>query len=338
MFTLDTFITDVLYNFTPINEGLILIRGDKEGYIEFLDKNYSLNETIQIDSAYDFLVYQQKLLFTNSEGTKSWLYSLENGHLEQCTYVLHLPGIKSKDQYLCPANNPNETHLIISLRDFLIIKDLGNNLGLGNLIYFDDHLFISTKNRKGQIFQSDFFNTKIWEIDLSETASYTNYDGYHRGEIDQVYVVNELVIVVAKVFILAYDFNSGDLLWKHEFDYRPNALAIHGTEGFILVGAQYAIIDLTSGKVIYELKLDDFEFRGHKLQFDGYGRLYHEGLIWCCIQTSGYHFVAALYPENGEVVWLENVNTPHSIKSPVFYEDRMYILDSGGTLHIYEKE
>ena len=98
------------------------------------------------------------------------------------------------------------------------------------------------------------------------------------------------------------------------------------------------MIDLSNGQIEFEKKLEPIKIQGQQLRFDGYGTTYYKGLVWCCIASHGYNFVAALYPENGEVVWLELVNTPHTLQPPKFHENRMYVLDDGGTLHIYEQD
>jgi hypothetical protein len=170
----------------------------------------------------------------------------------------------------------------------------------------------------------------VWEYAIDETVETPT-------EIDRVQCFEEKLFVLGENVIVAFNMFDGRRLWVREMPYRPIALSLHNSFGYIVTGHHYAVIDLHSGNLLIDKKLEDFAFRGQTLQFDGYGRVYHEGLVWCCLQTNGYYFVAAIYPEDGRVVWREHVNTPHSVHAPRFHEDKMYVLDTGGNLHIYQK-
>jgi hypothetical protein len=213
-----------------------------------------------------------------------------------------------------------------------LVSVLSSERSLFQNIYFEGGVIRFMKGHPTILLAASNFEV-LWEKDLNDLC----HQADEEEGIDDVYKAGEKIIVLAKRLIIALDSGNGNLLWHQRLSFPPIALSVHESEAYMLAGQHFAVIDLNSGQIALDKKLEDFVFNGRTLQFDGYGRVYHEGLVWCCLQTNGYYFVAAIYPEDGRVVWLEHVNTPHSIHPPKFKEDKMYVLDTGGNLHIYQK-
>ena len=85
-------------------------------------------------------------------------------------------------------------------------------------------------------------------------------------------------------------------------------------------------------------RLPDFEYNGETYWPAGDRVVYHKGLLWYEVFISGYAFILAIDPETGEYKWIHKVETYERVMDIKFYDDKMFLLDSGNTLFIYEEE
>ncbi len=289
-------ITGIVHNYEPVINGVIAITGDfKKSFLQFFADDTSPSLKIDFDTAYDFVLAENKILFTNKVSTRSYFFDLNSKKINLLPYVLHIKGLRCGNDYLCYSEEDDqECWLTISLESLQIIDKYASPLGFGSVDVFLGDSFLSCKKRQGIIARFDLpSNECSWQTDIKNALM---LQPNHKIEIDQVVIVGSQVIAIANCMLLAFDLSNGRLIWKRELSFRPIALSIRNTKGYIVTGNHFSVIDLDSGKVLLDKKLED-----------------------------------------GSVMWIENVNTPHSIHPPKFHDDRMYILDTGGTLHIYEK-
>jgi outer membrane protein assembly factor BamB len=332
-------ISGIIHHYEPSQGEIVAIMGnDRESFLNLISEGRSQSSKIDLDTAYDFVTARDKIVFTNKTASKTYSYDRMSREVKQLSYVLHIKGLRCDKNYFCYSEVQNEERwILISLDSLEILRTYPLSTGFGTVDCFFGDSILSCKKREGIIGRFSLSSGKcIWQTDL-KTLPGTSTSSVTSAAIDQIYAIGESIIVVAELLICRLNQSDGRLIWKQDFHYRPVALTFQNSHGYIVTGHHYAVIDLHSGNLLIDKNLEDFTFHQQKLQFDGYGRIYHEGLVWCCLHTNGYYFVAAIYPEDGSVVWLEHVNTRYSIHPPRFHEDKMYILDTGGNLHIYQK-
>ena len=190
---------------------------------------------------------------------------------------------------------------------------------------YDPYIYIYVKNDYSLLRQQniqDFF-PKEEEIEIYSVHPYKN-----------------TFIVIAKRGIVCISQKDGSLIWKS--DYYARTMEIVGNLGYVCTGLSLYWVNLDTGeKYGYGRKYDrlpDFEYNGETYWPAGYRVVYHKGLLWYEVFISGYAFILAIDPETGEYKWIHKVETYERVMDIKFYDDKMFLLDSGNTLFIYEEK
>lgn len=185
----------------------------------------------------------------------------------------------------------------------------------------------------------------LWQKNLSEIASYTNWDGEHKGEVNNVYSYKDKIIVVAGDSILALEMNNGKIQWQTTYnDFQPYTLHIVKNIGYLCRGAYYSLIDLDTGEKLLEVMLlRPFDLNSkHKSANVAMVRsdmTYHEGYFYFTDTHEGQSYLGKIESQTGVVEGyqiLEGINS--NIHPPKFHDDKMFLLDSESNLHIYKKD
>jgi len=159
-------------------------------------------------------------------------------------------------------------------------------------------------------------------------------------EIYSVHPYKNTFIVIAKMGIVCISQKDGSLIWK--CDHYARTMEIVGNLGYVCTGLSLYWVNLDNGeKYGYGRKYDrlpDFEYNGETYWPAGHRVVYHKGLLWYEVFISGYAFILAIDPETGEYKWIHKVETYERVMDIKFYDDKMFLLDSGNTLFIYEEE
>ena len=159
-------------------------------------------------------------------------------------------------------------------------------------------------------------------------------------EIYSVHPYKNTFIVIAKRGIVCISQKDGSLIWKS--DYYARTMEIVGNLGYVCTGLSLYWVNLDNGeKYGYGRKYDrlpDFEYNGETYWPAGHRVVYHKGLLWYEVFISGYAFILAIDPETGEYKWIHKVETYERVMDIKFYDDKMFLLDSGNTLFIYEEK
>ena len=159
-------------------------------------------------------------------------------------------------------------------------------------------------------------------------------------EIYSVHPYKNTFIVIAKMGIVCISQKDGSLIWK--CDHYARTMEIVGNLGYVCTGLSLYWVNLDNGeKYGYGRKYDrlpDFEYNGETYWPAGYRVVYHKGLLWYEVFISGYAFILGIDPETGEYKWIHKVETYERVMDIKFYDDKMFLLDSGNTLFIYEEE
>ena len=191
--------------------------------------------------------------------------------------------------------------------------------------YDDIYIYIYVKNDYSLLRQQniqDFF-PKEEEIEIYSVHPYKN-----------------TFIVIAKMGIVCLSQKDGSLIWK--CDHYARTMEIVGNLGYVCTGLSLYWVNLDNGeKYGYGRKYDrlpDFEYNGETYWPAGYRVVYHKELLWYEVFISGYAFILAIDPETGKYKWIHKVETYERVMDIKFYDDKMFLLDSGNTLFIYEEE
>lgn len=171
-----------------------------------------------------------------------------------------------------------------------------------------------------------------------------NIQDFFPGEEDlsilEIYSYKDTFIIIARVGIVCLSQKDGSLIWK--CDYYARTMEIVGHYGYVCTSLSFYRVDLDTGeKYGYGRKYDrlpDFEYNGKNHWPSGHRVVYHKGLLWYEVFISGYAFILAIDPETGKYKWIHKVETYEKVMDIKFYDDKMFVTDTGYNLFIYEEE
>lgn len=230
-----------------------------------------------------------------------------------------------------------------SLSSFSILSNDKDNIeGYINLIT-DNHIVSSTKSDVYMYIKNDF--SLLWQKDLSEITSYTDWDGKHQGNVKNVYLYENKLIVVAGNSVLAMNIETADILWQIKYnDFQPFTLHINNHFAYLSKGVFYSVIDLEKGEKVLETMLirpfdHDPEYEKANLAMVGSDMTFYDNYLYFSDKHKGRYYLAKLNPHTAQIEeyqFLEEVKS--NLAPPKFYDDKMFLLDSNNNLFIYERE
>ena len=171
-----------------------------------------------------------------------------------------------------------------------------------------------------------------------------NIQDFFPGEEDlsilEIYSYKDTFIIIARVGIVCLSQKDGSLIWKS--DYYACTMEIVGHYGYVCTSLSFYRVDLDTGeKYGYGRKYDrlpDFEYNGKNYWPAGHRVVYHKGLLWYRVYSSGESFILAIDPETANYQWIHKVDTYEKVMDIKFYDDKMFVTDTGYNLFIYEEE
>ena len=191
--------------------------------------------------------------------------------------------------------------------------------------YDDMYIYIYVKNDFSLLWQQNIQDFFPGEEDLS---------------ILEIYSYKDTFIIIARVGIVCLSQKDGSLIWK--CDHYARTMEIVGHYGYVCTSLSFYRVDLDTGeKYGYGRKYDrlpDFEYNGKNHWPAGHRVVYHKGLLWYIVYSSGESFIIAIDPETANYQWIHKVETYEKVMDIKFYNDKMFLLDSGNTLFIYEED
>ena len=192
--------------------------------------------------------------------------------------------------------------------------------------YDDTYTYIYVKNDLSLLWQQNIQDFFPGEEDLS---------------ILEIYSYKDTFIIIARVGIVCLSQKDGSLIWK--CNYYARTMEIVGHYGYVCTSLSFYRVDLDTGEFYnYNRKysrLPDFEYNGENHWPSGHRVVYNKGLLWYDVHTSKHPFIIAIDPETGNYRWIHEItNSNGYIENIKFYDDKMFLLDSGNTLFIYEEE
>ena len=166
------------------------------------------------------------------------------------------------------------------------------------------------------------------------------FPGKEELSILEIYSYKDTFIIIARVGIVCLSQKDGSLIWK--CNYYARTMEIVGHYGYVCTSLSFYRVDLDNGeKYGYGRKYDrlpDFEYNGKNYWPAGHRVVYHKGLLWYIVYSSGESFIIAIDPETANYQWIHKVETYEKVMDIKFYDDKMFVTDTGYNLFIYEEE
>ena len=192
--------------------------------------------------------------------------------------------------------------------------------------YDDIYIYIYVKRDYSLLWQQDIQDFFPEEEELS---------------ILEIYSYKETFIIIARVGIVCLSQKDGSLIWK--CDHYARTMEIVGHYGYVCTSLSFYRVDLDTGEFYnYNRKysrLPDFEYNGENHWPSGHRVVYHKGLLWYDVHTSKHPFIIAIDPETATYQWIYQIkDTYEDIEEIRFYDNKMFVTDTGNNLFIYEEE
>ena len=167
------------------------------------------------------------------------------------------------------------------------------------------------------------------------------FPGEEELSILEIYSYKDTFIIIARVGIVCLSQKDGSLIWK--CDHYARTMEIVGHYGYVCTSLSFYRVDLDTGEFYnYNRKysrLPDFEYNGENHWPSGHRVVYHKGLLWYDVHTSKHPFIIAIDPETGNYRWIYQIkDTYEDIEEIRFYDNKMFVTDTGNNLFIYEEE
>ena len=241
-----------------------------------------------------------------------------------------------KDNILYDVKN-NEV-ILFDLSKGKIIKEVVAKTS-GRVSFISDYHIVKNDNSYIYIYSKSDFSL-LWQKDLSNFLKYDSEGKEQQGQIKQVKQYKDSLIVVSDGGVLRLALETGEIIWKAEGYTRT--MEIVGNMGYCCSSLSLWKLDLETGQESgygwEHHRLPDIEWNGRTYWPGGHEVIYHGGLLWYSVFISGHSFLLAINPHDGHYEWVHHVETNEKTGSPKFHGDKMFLLDTGNTLHIYEKE
>ena len=176
----------------------------------------------------------------------------------------------------------------------------------------------------------------LWQQDIQDF-----FPGEEDLSILEIYSYKDTFIIIARVGIVCLSQKDGSLIWK--CNYYARTMEIVGHYGYVCTSLSFYRVDLDTGEFYnYNRKysrLPDFEYNRENHWPSGHRVVYHKGLLWYDVHTSKHPFIIAIDPETGNYQWIHEITSSNRyIENIKFYDDKMFVTDTGYNLFIYEEE
>ena len=223
--------------------------------------------------------------------------------------------------------------LIVYSIDFFSVIQVRDDFVEGVIMLPISNFIISKK--KSYIYIYNHFSL-LWQQNIQDFFSKEE-----EIEIYSIHPYKNTFIVIAKMGIVCLSQKDGSLIWK--CDHYARTMEIVGHYGYVCTSLSFYRVDLDTGEFYnYNRKysrLPDFEYNGETYWPSGHRVVYHKGLLWYDVYTSKHPFIIAIDPETATYQWIYEIkDTYEDIEEIRFYDNKMFVTDTGNNLFIYEEE
>ena len=205
----------------------------------------------------------------------------------------------------------------------------------GITAFLTDEYIVNYSNTYTYIYVKNDFSL-LWQQNIQDF-----FPGKEELSILEIYSYKDTFIIIARVGIVCLSQKDGSLIWK--CDHYARTMEIVGHYGYVCTSLSFYRVDLDNGeKYGYGRKYDrlpDFEYNGENHWPSGHRVVYHKGLLWYDVHTSKHPFIIAIDPETGNYQWIHEITSSNRyIENIKFYDNKMFVTDTGYNLFIYEEE
>lgn len=292
--------TEIRYNY--VNNNVIIFN------LESLEDKYTYDRTFIYDRRKKALIFTGKIeliLFSKKCFDGNILYSNTNENIIIFDIL--------KGEILKKIDKPTIGVTLLVTEKYVVKK-------------YDPYIYIYVKNEYSLLRQQniqDFF-PKEEEIEIYSVHPYKN-----------------TFIVIAKMGIVCISQKDGSLIWKS--DYYARTMEIVDHYGYVCTSLSFYRIDLDTGECFFYnreyARLPDFEYNGETYYPSGHKVVYHNGLLWYDVYSSKHPFIIAIDPETATYQWIYEIkDTYEDIEEIRFYDNKMFVTDTGNNLFIYEEK
>ena len=224
---------------------------------------------------------------------------------------------------------------IVRLDNYQIVRKIKDTSGTIRLFTESNDLICSTEDFL--FLYKDF--SLLWQKDLSKLTQYTEWDGTEEeGKIREVYHYKDSVIVLTQVFILQIDLQTGDIVYSLQLPAGLMELSIVDNRAYGCYGYHYMEVDIEKGKLLKFIRIENAVYQGKEYNAIMDSPKFHEGYVFHGVRLEGgYYAISALDAQTEKRIWIDLLGT-YMVEKIEFYENKMFVSDSGGSLYIYEKE
>ena len=205
---------------------------------------------------------------------------------------------------------------------------------LGQIRFFTDSFLVTNSNIYIYVYKKNDFSL-LWQQNIQDF-----FPGEEDLSILEIYSYKDTFIIIARVGIVCLSQKDGSLIWK--CDHYARTMEIVGHYGYVCTSLSFYRVDLDTGESYdYDREyaaLPDFKYNEKNYLPAGHRVVYHKGLLWYSVYSSGDSFIIAIDPETANYQWIHKVETYEKVMDIKFYDDKMFLLDSGNTLFIYEED
>ena len=291
--------TEIRYNY--VNNNVIIFN------LESLEDKYTYDRTFIYDRRKKTLIFKGEIkliLYKEECFDGNILYSSTNENIIIFDIL--------KGEILKKIDKPTIGVTLLVTEKYVIKK-------------YDPYIYIYVKSDYSLLRQQDIQDFFPGEEELS---------------ILEIYSYKDTFIIIARVGIVCLSQKDGSLIWK--CNYYARTMEIVGHYGYVCTSLSFYRVDLDTGESYdYDREyaaLPDFKYNEKNYLPAGHRVVYHKGLLWYRVYSSGESFIIAIDPETANYQWIHKVETYEKVMDIKFYDDKMFVTDTGYNLFIYEEE
>ncbi|MCX2682005.1 hypothetical protein OOZ15_18785 [Galbibacter sp. EGI 63066] len=312
-----------------VNEKLVILEKEDGNYRLYNYPDFTDEKIVEGNFGGDIINIGNLILGSNFKGFNIKDLSIQNPLVEQ-SYVMHNDkNIITKKVFY----KERRVNYFLYNINFELVRQIATDYP----VIMKSGLLITREGNVGVYNLKK--NKQLWRQDFSKIAEYQEIDGENiLGEIREVYGYKDSIIVLTQLFIFRIDIQTGKILCQQKLPAGFIVLSIHKNKAYSCYGYHFIEIDLETLEVLnfHRIEYEDYDGKQHFTIMNH--PIFDAGLIYHAFRLEGgLHCIGAIRPETGKRIWMHPVGG-YDINNIAFYDNKMFVLDSGGTLHIYEKE
>lgn len=231
-------------------------------------------------------------------------------------------------------NIDNDNVIVFDILEGKVLSEKNTSIK-GITAFLTDEYIVNYSNTYTYIYVKNDFSL-LWQQNIQDF-----FPKEEEIEIYSVHPYKNTFIVIAKMGIVCLSQKDGSLIWK--CDHYARTMEIVDHYGYVCTSLSFYRVDLDTGEFYnYNRKysrLPDFEYNGENHWPSGHRVVYHKGLLWYDVHTSKHPFIIAIDPETATYQWIYQIkDTYEDIEEIRFYDNKMFVTDTGNNLFIYEEK